>query len=63
MINMSKGKMERTEQTMKTVRIIADDKLFPADSARNLLLAEIALSLSVIADIMLITSENTKEPV
>lgn len=55
--------MERTEQTMKTVRRIADDILFPADGARNLLLAEIALSLSVIADIMLITSENTKEPV
>ena len=60
---MSKGKMERTEQTMKTVRRIADDMLFPPDGARNLLLAEIALSLSVIADILLITSENTKEPV
>lgn len=48
---------------MKTVRRITDDIFFTADDARNLLLAEIALSLSVIADIMLITSENTKEPV
>lgn len=58
---MSKGKMERTEQTMKTVRRIADDTFFPPNDARNLLLAEIALSLSVIADIMLITSERRND--
>ena len=55
---MNKGKMERTEQTIKTVKRIADDVLFPVDDARNLLLAEIALSLSVIADILLITQES-----
>lgn len=58
------GKMERTETTFNTLKKIMDtDGALQSDASRNLILAEIALSLSVIADILLITSENIKEPV
>lgn len=61
---MSKCKMERTETTFNTLKKIMDtDGVLQSDASRNLILAEIALSLSVIADIMLIKYENTKEPV
>ena len=61
---MSKGKMERTETTLNTLKkIINTDGALQSDASRNLILAEIALSLSVIADIILTTAENTRESV